>query len=101
MSWVFSSMVKEQSWFTLQGSVYYTLNVLKNNTVFYLAALDPRKLFPLSEMYVQITLCLQMSTGEAQDAYTFSVQEDVEHQYVHQDLELIALIQYFMEHPFL
>lgn len=42
-----------------------------------------------------------MSTGEAQDAYTFSVQEDVEHQYVHQDLELIALIQYFMEHPFI
>lgn len=60
------------------------LNVLKNNAGFYLAALDSRKPFSLSEMYVQITLYLQMSTGGAQDASTFSVQENVGHKYVHQ-----------------
>lgn len=51
-----------------------------------MAAVDARKLFSLWEMYVQITLYLQMSTGGTQDAYTFSVQEDIEHYYVHQDL---------------
>lgn len=69
-----------------------TLNVLKNNTCFYLAVFDPIKLFSLSEMYVQITLYLQMSTSGAQDASTFSVQEDVEHKYILQDLELVLLI---------
>lgn len=61
-----------------------TLNVLKNKAGFYLAALDPRKLFSLSEMYVQITLYLQMGTGGAQDASTFSVQDNIGHRYVHQ-----------------
>lgn len=81
------------------GYSVYTLIVLKNNTSFYLAALDPRKPFPLSEMYIQTTLYLQMSLDGAWDASTFLLQEDVDHKYVHQDLELILLIQYLMEHP--
>lgn len=40
-----------------------------------------------------------MSPDGAWDASTFLLQEDVDHKYVHQNLELILLIQYLMEYP--